>query len=799
MCLEKLMQEDSVLKTYEIMRINRSNKELAKDTKLEISNKELSAKSTGKSGVILLAGSMLNLGVTLELCDIVMMLNNSSSSDKVMQQMFRCMTEAKNKKFGFVVDMNINRVLNTCINYSVADNDVNIENKLKYIIQNHLINIDPDMMEQNKMDSDMLVAKLMDIWKSDPVHSFRSLLQNLDNDHVVFDESDQKMYNQCFTSSAKDDGATSIYMKDDGDDLQELPSGIETTYEPTNATAEKPINEKEIVISFTKDVLPYVIPLVCILTIKSATKDILGMFNEIETNEEFLQVFDDMCMTWWNKKNLIRVIKRTISKYFDKTSNTYNISITFKMSLQSLIDRPADLITLINECLKPKDVEKKKYGEVFTPMYFVNKMIDDLASRYKEKYHLDIFKNETLTWGDVTAGMGNFPIAVYFKLMDGLSDKFPNETDRKKHIIENMLYMAELNKKNCFMIKQVFNADGNYKLNLYEGDSLQLDIKKEWGIDKFNVCIGNPPYSKELKSTGATAFYNEFVERYINKCDLLSFVIPSRWFSGGKGLDSFRKNMLRRKDIVYIKHYNNPKEIFGNLVDIKGGVNYFLKDNAYNGICNFNGTMTQLDKYDVLVDGKYYGVIDAVSKFDSINKIYMGRCFGIETNDKRLVDEPRPNHIKCYVSQQKGFIKYIPKEAIDVQYNYFKVITTEAAHKHKSGFGNVFIGTADEVHSGSYISFKIDSMSAAESLNSYMRCRLPNFMLSLRKNSQHINDDVCKWVPLPQLDRTWTDVLVYEYFKLSEQEIQLIESAPIDGYNPYVNNNVRLVIRPTVV
>jgi hypothetical protein len=176
----------------------------------------------------------------------------------------------------------------------------------------------------------------------------------------------------------------------------------------------------------------------------------------------------------------------------------------------------------------------------------------------------------------------------------------------------------------------------------------------------------------------------------------------------------------------------------------------------------------------------------------------MGRCFGIETNDKKLVSEPKPNHIKCYVSQQKGFVKYIPKEAIDVQYNYFKVITAEAAHKHKSGFGNVFIGTTDEVHSGSYISFKTDTMSAAESLNRYMHCRLPNFMLSLRKNSQHINDDVCKWVPLPPLDRTWTDVLVYKHFKLSEQEIQLIEKTPIDGYNPCVNN-VRLVIRPPVV
>ena len=33
--------------------------------------------------------------------------------------MYRCMTERKDKKIGFVVDMNISRVLNTCINYSI--------------------------------------------------------------------------------------------------------------------------------------------------------------------------------------------------------------------------------------------------------------------------------------------------------------------------------------------------------------------------------------------------------------------------------------------------------------------------------------------------------------------------------------------------------------------------------------------------------------------------------------------------------------------------------------------------------
>jgi hypothetical protein len=41
------------------------------------------------------------------------------------------------------------------------------------------------------------------------------------------------------------------------------------------------------------------------------------------------------------------------------------------MSLQSLIDNPKELLKLINDYLKPKDVEKKTFGEVFTPMNFI--------------------------------------------------------------------------------------------------------------------------------------------------------------------------------------------------------------------------------------------------------------------------------------------------------------------------------------------------------------------------------------------------------------------------------------------
>ena len=799
--LKLLILEDKILKNYNIMCINRQNNDLAKDIKDikdKILKEEIIAKSEGKNGLILLAGNMLSLGITINSCDIVILMNNTLSSDKNMQQMYRCMTEGDNKRMGFVVDLNISRVLQTCINYTVYKNSKSIEDKIKYLIENHLINIDIDMMYSKKLNSDKIIKKLMSIWKCDPINSFKTLLRNLDNDYIVFDNPTQKLLNISFTNSLKDNKVDSIVeIKDEDDELQELPSGKEKKIDVDNSSEskEKEKEEEEIKISFTKDVLPYVIPLTCILTIENKNKDFIHMLNNIKDSQELLEIFDDQCLIWWNKKGLINIIHDIINKYFDKSSNTYNISIQFKMSIQSLLDRPKELLELISDCLKPKAIEKKTFGEVFTPMNFINdKMLKDIEDYWMKKTSSNIYEDEKLTWYDPASGMGNYPIAIYYKLMEGLKIKIPNEDERKKHIIENMLYMGELNKKNCFVVKQIFNINNEFKLNLYEGDTLNVKLNEVFGKTKFNIIIGNPPYNEELTSIGAKPLYNKFIEYYVNKCNLLSFIVPSRWFAGGKGLDKFREMMINRTDILYIKHYIDATRIFGNTVSIEGGVNYFLIDKEYNGLCDYNGSKVKFNNFDIILDSKYYDIVNKFVEYSKITDLYLGRYFGIESNDKNLINDT--TLIKCYVSQQKGFIKYIDKKFVKKEYNFYKVITARA-NGGNGCFGNIFIGNQLEIHTGSYISFKVSNEIEAKSLLSYMKCKLPNFMLSLRKISQDISEATCKWIPLPPLNKEWNDEDVYTYFNLSENEVKLIKETKISGYNDIkpINENEPKIIK----
>jgi site-specific DNA-methyltransferase (adenine-specific) len=252
----------------------------------------------------------------------------------------------------------------------------------------------------------------------------------------------------------------------------------------------------------------------------------------------------------------------------------------------------------------------------------------------------------------------------------------------------------------------------------------------------------------------------------------LLFVVPSRWFAGGKGLDKFRKMMLARKDISFIHHIDDASSVFGSNVSIEGGVNYFMVDREYSGLCDYNGTMTDLSGLDILTDSRYSSLINKAIQYPSLSSIYRGRRFGIETNDPRLTDDTRLTH--CFVSQSKGGVKYIDSSHLKNSDPSWKVITARANGKQKK-FGNTFVGSPTQVHTGSYISFDVASESEAMSLTSYLRSKFANKMLGLRKVSQDINESTCKWIPLPPLDRMWTDADIHEYYQLTPEFIALLD------------------------
>jgi hypothetical protein len=79
---------------------------------------------------------------------------------------------------------------------------------------------------------------------------------------------------------------------------------------------------------------------------------------------------------------------------------------------------------------------------------------------------------------------------------------------------------------------------------------------------------------------------------------------------------------------------------------------------------------------------------------------------------------------------------------LEEENKFWKVITQTAAFGAHSGFNSLFIGNPNTLHSSSYVSFKISSKEEAQSLKSYLETDIVNILLSLRKISQTISNQV---------------------------------------------------------
>ena len=448
-------------------------------------------------------------------------------------------------------------------------------------------------------------------------------------------------------------------------------------------------------------------------------------------------------------------------------------------SLQSCDEIPSilqkkRLLYYIEENLTPIEELKKATGEVFTPWALVDEMMKTIPAEFWENPNHKIL--------EPGSGFGPFAIWAYYRLMLGLRDAIPDEEQRRKHIIENMLYMAELNGVNVYISRTIFSSNDLYRPNIYHGDFLVLNPKEEWDVSHFDLICGNPPYNspKETQSNYTGSIYDSFTYKSIGlSIQFLLFVIPSRWFrKGARGLGDFREFMVQRKDLKLLKYYENSQDVFGSGVNIMGGVCYFLIDKLYNGLTNFNGNMINLDKQEIITGNAIYlSIIDKTKSFSKLNTLYLQPgYFEISTNffNTYKLDQSLPT-VECFVSQNKGLIQKINTKDIKKTFNFWKVITPEA-NGNNPKFGNIYIGNPNQIFSHTYIAFRVKTEIEAVSLESYLNSNIANFLLSLKKNTQHITGEVLDLIPLPPLEKKWSNIELYQYYKLTKEEIQEIET-----------------------
>jgi site-specific DNA-methyltransferase (adenine-specific) len=476
--------------------------------------------------------------------------------------------------------------------------------------------------------------------------------------------------------------------------------------------------------------------------------------------------------------------------------------------------------------------------EVFTPPQVANDVLDMLPE--------DIWKDSTIRFLDPASKSGVFLREIAKRLIVGLKDEIPDQQERINHIFQKQLFGIALTELTALLSRRSVycskSASGKYSIcsnldtdqgniiyrrvehvwesgtckfcraseNVYgRGDELETHAyeflhtnePKELFDMRFDVIIGNPPYhlSDSGNNVGSSPIYQLFVEQAIKLSPrYLAMIIPSRWFSGGKGLDGFRSAMLNDDRISHLIDYPITADVFPGLKVI-GGVCYFLWDSKHKGHCQVTTRMSgesetvvrPLNQYDTFVRfNKAISILEKVSRrgYGTLSdKVSSQKPFGLRTYERPT----GKGDIILYANKVKGKIEIadIPKNK-DLL-NKWKVLLSmaygeggETREYPRLITGKPIIAPPNSACTETYLVIgAFDTQTEAESLDSFLRTKLARFLVGLRKNTQHINKDRFKFVPELPLDQTWTNEKLYAHFNISKEEIEFIDTIirPMDS------------------
>lgn len=331
--------------------------------------------------------------------------------------------------------------------------------------------------------------------------------------------------------------------------------------------------------------------------------------------------------------------------------------------------------------------------------------------------------------------------------------------------------------------------------------------KKGDGTMKIDAVVGNPPYMETDKGASASArpIYQYFVEAAKKlRPNYVSFITPTRWYAGGKGLDDFRDDMLNDPHIATLHDYLHPEIIFPN-TNIRGGVCYFLWDRSYDNTKNLVNVVShdesgivdnimrpmRTNNADIFIRSS--AAIEILLKvqrcgYDSLADIISPRRpFGLGGQvykSEKFKDESKglEKPVGCYV---KGMaLGYIERDLVPAHKKWidsWKVFMPRANNigtELPDDNLNTFVGKPGEICSESYIAIGCEynlNEKSATNLANYLRTKFARFMHSIAKASQDATAKTFIYVPVQDFSRAWTDSDLYELYKLTDEEIAYIE------------------------
>ena len=470
--------------------------------------------------------------------------------------------------------------------------------------------------------------------------------------------------------------------------------------------------------------------------------------------------------------------------------------------------------------------------EVFTPPDIANQMLDMLPQ--------ELFQNPDTTFLDPACKSGVFLREIAKRLIVGLEPQFPDLQERVDHIFHKQLFgiaitelTSLLSRRSVycskypngeFSVSQFDSAEGNIRFRHCEHawykdkcafcGASKSEYDREKGLEThayewihtmkpeeifnmhFDVIISNPPYqlSDGGNSASASPLYHLFVEQAKKLSpNYMTMIIPARWYSGGKGLDTFRSAMLNDRHISNIVDYTNSADCFPG-VDVAGGICYFLWDKHYDGNCYFTN----------FSNGKSYATWKTLNEFQTLIRYPLA-----ESIIKKVIAFNEPN-LSTYVSSRKPFglaTTVRPETNGDLNLRNKDGIGKFPSSKVTAGKENiekwkVMISRLSAEHAGQpdkngqfrvistmeilppktictetyLIAGCFETEIEAKNYFDYLQSKFARFLVAQIAMTQQITKAVFGFVPVQDWNEHWDDAMLYNKYGLTNDEIDFIES-----------------------
>lgn len=486
----------------------------------------------------------------------------------------------------------------------------------------------------------------------------------------------------------------------------------------------------------------------------------------------------------------------------------------------------------MSDCLGGYDFYDEEHRETLDEPRFVD----------KGQVTTDTFANPKAQILEINSKTGLYPLYVAYSLYRARRKEYAvdyeitldTERDIWKATVEQNVFVICKTPMAKQITKRTLVGFDNIKINAHYFDDLvnQMKNKPQQFIDrvlkesywkkegrgkmKFDAIVGNPPYMEMDGGAQASArpIYQHFVSTAKSlKPDYLSFIMPTRWYAGGKGLDDFRDEMLDDIHIETLYDCITPESIFPN-TNIRGGVCYFLWNAKYDNrkdlstvITLENGKEPVIAKRNLKFDDlnifiRYSTALTILDKIQNMAQHYMDayisprRPFGIDANivtstwfsTKRKND----NDLVCIGKGQT--YGYIANDKVNQHREWISPMKLFTPRANNIGTElnddnlNTFIGEPNTICTESYIMIGAELNLNAEtlaSLSKYLKTKFARFMHSLAKASQDATSKTYRFVPLQEFssksDIDWSksvraiDRQLYAKYGLSDEEIDFIE------------------------